>query len=352
MRCGPDNSRARGRAMTASTRRTRSQQPIDQYLLSEQQLEEIYETMLLARRLNERMLALNRQGRAPFFIGGTGQEAAQVGAAMSLKRGEDYLVPYYRDLAMNLVFGMSAREAMLNLLAKKDDPHGGGRQMPSHWGVGSRKVVTGGSVVATQLLHAAGIALAAKMSSDPIVVLTCCGEGSTSKGDFHEALNFAQIHRLPVIFYVQNNGYAISESTEKEMPIAHVADRARAYNMHSASVDGMDAIAVYQTVKPAVDQARRGGGPFLIEARCYRLGAHSSDDDDSRYRPKAELEEWTQKDPITLFRRRVETDKVFPPEELDEIEERITAEVQDAVEWATNQPDPAPEDALGFVYRE
>jgi 2-oxoisovalerate dehydrogenase E1 component alpha subunit len=338
--------------MTASTRRTRSQQPIDQYLLSEQQLEEIYETMLLARRLNERMLALNRQGRAPFFIGGTGQEAAQVGAAMSLKRGEDYLVPYYRDLAMNLVFGMSAREAMLNLLAKKDDPHGGGRQMPSHWGVGSRKVVTGGSVVATQLLHAAGIALAAKMSSDPIVVLTCCGEGSTSKGDFHEALNFAQIHRLPVIFYVQNNGYAISESTEKEMPIAHVADRARAYNMHSASVDGMDAIAVYQTVKPAVDQARRGGGPFLIEARCYRLGAHSSDDDDSRYRPKAELEEWTQKDPITLFRRRVETDKVFPPEELDEIEERITAEVQDAVEWATNQPDPAPEDALGFVYRE
>jgi len=342
----------RGLEVTSRTRRPRSKQTIEHYLLSEHQLEQMYETMLLARRLNERMLALNRQGRAPFFIGGTGQEAAQVGAAMALRQGEDYLVPYYRDLAMNLVFGMTAREAMLNLLAKRDDPHGGGRQMPSHWGVAARRVVTGSSVVATQLVHAAGIGLGAKMCNDPIVVLVCCGEGSTSKGDFHEALNFAQIHRLPVIFYVQNNGYAISESTEKEMPIAHVADRARAYNMHSASVDGMDAIAVYQTVRPAVDQARRGGGPFLIEARCYRLGAHSSDDDDTRYRPRAELEEWTSKDPITLFRHRVETDQIFPAAELDEIEARITAEVQDAVEWAANQPDPEPEDALGFVYRE
>jgi 2-oxoisovalerate dehydrogenase E1 component alpha subunit len=338
--------------MAARTKRQRSHEPIEGYLLSEQQLEEMYSTMLLARRLNERMLALNRQGRAPFFIGGAGQEAAQVGAAMALRRGEDYLVPYYRDLAMNLVFGMSAREAMLNLLAKRDDPHGGGRQMPSHWGIASRRVVTGSSVVATQFVHAAGIGLGAKLSDDPIVVLACCGEGSTSKGDFHEALNFAAIHKLPVIFYVQNNGYAISESTDKEMPIKHVADRARAYNMHSASVDGMDCIAVYQTVRPAVDQARRGGGPFLIEARCYRLWAHSSDDDDSRYRPKAELEEWTQKDPITTFRQRVVDDHIFPPEDLDEIEARIDDEVRDAVEWATDQPDPEPEDALGFVYVE
>jgi 2-oxoisovalerate dehydrogenase E1 component alpha subunit len=213
-------------------------------------------------------------------------------------------------------------------------------------------VVTGSSVVATQFVHAAGIGLGAKLSNDPIVVLACCGEGSTSKGDFHEALNFAAIHKLPVIFYVQNNGYAISESTDKEMPIKHVADRARAYNMQSASVDGMDCIAVYQTVRPAVDQARRGGGPFLIEARCYRLWAHSSDDDDSRYRPKAELEEWTQKDPITTFRQRVVDDHIFPAEDLDEIEARIDDEVRDAVEWATDQPDPEPEDALGFVYAE
>lgn len=339
--------------MTATrTRKERSRKTIDEYLLSEHQLEEMYYYMLLARRLNERMLAMNRQGRAPFVIAGAGQEAAQVGAAMALKKGEDYLAPYYRDLGMNLVLGMTAREAMLNLLGKRDDPNSFGRQMPSHWGNTERRIVTSSSVVATQFLHAAGIALAAKLSKDPIVVLTCCGEGSTSKGDFHEALNFAAIHKLPVIFYVQNNGYAITESVEKEMPVEHVADRARGYAIQSAVVDGMDGIAVYQNVRPAVDQARRGGGPYLIEAKCYRLWAHSSDDDDSRYRPKAELEEWTKKDPVTTFRNRVESDGIFPREDLDEIEQRVEDEVRDAAQWAMMQPDPTPEDALGFVYKE
>ncbi len=334
------------------TRRPRSHQTIDEYLLSETQLEDMYYHMLLARRLNERMLALNRQGRAPFVIAGAGQEAAQVGAAMALKVGTDYLAPYYRDLGMNLVFGMTAREAMLNLLGKRDDPNSHGRQMPSHWGSTERKIVTQSSVVTTQFLHATGIGLAAKLRKDPIVVLTSCGEGSTSKGDFHEALNFAAIHKLPVIFYVENNGYAISESNEKEMPLKHVSDRARGYAIQSATVDGMDGIAVYQTVRPAVDQARNGGGPFLIEARCYRLWPHSSDDDDSRYRPKKELEEWTKKDPLTLFRGRVETDGIFPREDLDEIEHRVEEEVRDAAQWAMMQPDPAPEDALGHVYKE
>jgi 2-oxoisovalerate dehydrogenase E1 component alpha subunit len=337
---------------TTRTRRERSRATIPEYLLSEGQLEEMFYYMLLARRLNERMLLLNRQGRAPFVIAGTGQEAAQVGAALALQKGVDYLAPYYRDLGMCLVLGMTAREAMLNLLGKRDDPNSHGRQMPSHWGSVERRIVTQSSVVATQLLHAAGIALGAKLRKDPIVVMTCCGEGSTSKGDFHEALNFASIHRLPVVFFVQNNGYAITEGTHKQMSIPQVADRARAYNMQSAVVDGMDAIAVYQTVKPAVDQARRGGGPFLIEAKCYRLGPHSSDDDDSRYRPKKELEEWSKKDPVKLFRERVESDHIFPPEDMDEIEQRVEDEVRDAAQWALMQPDPAPEDALGFVYKE
>lgn len=338
--------------VTRTSRPPRSRKTIDDYLLSEQQLEDMYYYMLLARKLNERMLALNRQGRAAFVIAGVGQEAAQVGAAMALKQGTDYLAPYYRDLGMMLVFGMTAREAMLNLLAKRDDVNSYGRQMPAHWANTPRKIVTQSSVVATQLVHAAGIALGAKLRNDPIVVMGCCGEGSTSRGDFHEALNFAAIHRLPVIFFVQNNGYAISETTEKAMPVDHVADRKRAYNMQGAVVDGMDAIAVYQTVRPAVDQARNGGGPHLIEAKCYRLWPHSSDDDDSRYRPKKELEEWAQKDPIKLFRERVESEGVFPREDLDEIEERIEEEVREAAQWALMQPDPEPEDALGFVYKE
>jgi 2-oxoisovalerate dehydrogenase E1 component alpha subunit len=332
--------------------KVRSSTPVADYLLSEQQLEEMYYHMLLARRLNERMLALNRQGRAPFVIAGAGQEAAQVGAGMALQKGVDFVAPYYRDLGMNLVLGMSAREAMLNLLGKRDDPNSHGRQMPSHWGNVARHVVTQSSVVTTQFLHATGIALAAKLRNDPIVVLTSCGEGSTAKGDFHEALNFAAIHKLPVIFFVENNGYAISESNAKEMPVPNVADRARGYGLRGQVVDGMDGIAVYQTVRPAVDQARRGGGPFLIEAKCYRLWPHSSDDDDSRYRPKSELEEWAKKDPLKVFRERVESDRIFPPQDLDEIEQRVDEEVRDAAQWALMQPDPAPEDALGHVYKE
>ncbi len=338
--------------MTTASQLDRPAATVGDYLLTEPQLEQMYYWMLLARRINERSLALNRQGRAPFVIAGAGQEAAQVGAAMALKPGVDYLAPYYRDLGMNLVLGMTAREAMLNLLGKRDDPNSHGRQMPSHWGLRSRNIVTQSSVVATQLVHAAGIALAAKLSNDPIVVLTGCGEGSTSRGDFHEALNFSAIHKLPVVFFIQNNGYAITERTEKSMATKHVADRARGYGMRGAVVDGMDAIAVYQTVRPAVDQARRGGGPFLIEAKCYRLWPHSSDDDDSRYRPKQELEEWTKKDPLTLFRQRVEEDGIFPRADLDAIEKRVDDEVREAAQWAFMQPDPAPEDALGLVYKE
>ncbi len=334
------------------TRKARSREQRHDYLLSEAQLEEMYFFMLLARRLSERMLILNRQGRAPFVIAGAGQEAAQVGAAMALERGTDYLAPYYRDLAMNLVFGMTAREAMLNVLGKRDDPNSYGRQMPAHWSSPARGIVTQSSVVATQLVHAVGIALGARLRGEQLVVMACCGEGATSRGDFHEALNFAAIHRLPVIFFVENNGYAISERTEKEMPVPHVADRARAYDMHAAVVDGMDCVAVYQTVKPAVDQSRRGGGPWLIEAKCYRLWAHSSEDDDSRYRPRKELEEWAKKDPITVFRERVLADGIFPREDLEEIEAHVEEEVRDAVEWALAQPDPAPEDALTHVYKE
>ena len=288
----------------------------------------------------------------PFVIGGAGQEAAQVGAAMALRPGVDYAAPYYRDLAVNLVLGMTPREAMLNVLAKRDDPTGGGRQMPAHWGSVERRIVTQSSVVTTQFLHAAGIAFAARTRNDPIVVYASCGEGSTSRGDFHEALNFASIKRLPVIFFVQNNGFAITSRNDKEMAIANVADRGRAYGIQSAIVDGMDVVAVYQTVKPAVEQARKGSGPVLIEAKCYRLWAHSSDDDDSRYRTKAELQEWAAKDPITVFRSQVVDDQIFPTENLEMIESRVESEVREATEWAMAQPDPEPEDALGFLYRE
>jgi len=338
--------------VTVRTGPEQSEGLLPQYHLTERQLEDMYYFMLLSRRLNERMLALNRQGRAPFVIGGAGQEAAQVGAAMALRQGVDFAAPYYRDLAVNLVLGMTPREAMLNALAKRDDPNGGGRQMPAHWGRVERRIVTQSSVVTTQFLHAAGIAFAGRLRDDPIVVYASCGEGSTSRGDFHEALNFAAIKKLPVIFYVQNNGFAITSRNDKEMPVANVADRGRAYGIQSAIVDGMDVVAVYQTVKPAVEQARRGGGPMLIEAKCYRLWAHSSDDDDTRYRTRDELQEWAAKDPITVFRGQIVEDQIFPTESLETIEARVDNEVREATEWAMAQPDPQASDALGHVYWE
>lgn len=325
---------------------------IPDYHLTRPQLQTMYRYMMLARRLEERMLTLQRQGQAPFIIAGVGQEAAQVGAGMALKIGTDYIAPYYRDLAMNLVFGMTAREAMLNALAKIDDPNSFGRQMPSHWGHRERHVLTQSSVVATQLLHAAGLALGAKLRNDPIVILTSCGEGSTSRGDFHEAMNFAAIHKLPVIFFIENNGYAITQVTKKAMATEHVADRAAGYGLRGQVVDGMDVVAVYHTVKAVVEEARRGNGPYLIEAKCYRLWPHSSDDDDTRYRPKAELEEWAKKDPINVFRDQLLQDGVFTEDELGKIDAEIVEEVRDATQWALAQPDPKPEDALGFVFKE
>ena len=210
-------------------------------------------------------------------------------------------------------------------------------------------------MVTTQLLHAAGIALAAKMRKKTrSSCLTSCGEGSTSKGDFHEALNFAAIHKLPVIFYVENNGYAISEPTEKEMPVPNVADRARGYGMQSAMVDGMDCIAVYQTVRPAVDQARRGGGPvpdrgevlppLAALQRRRRLAATAR---------RTSSRSGSKKDPLTLFRGRVEKDGIFPQARIStRFEQRVDEEVREAAQWALMQPDPEPEDALGFVYKE
>jgi len=337
-------------ATTADTGRTGGSHP--GYPLPGERLLEMYRYMVLARRLDERMMTLQRQGLAAFVIAGVGQEAAQVGAAMALRPGVDYVAPYYRDLAVNLVFGMTAREAMLNALGKRDDPNSHGRQMPAHWGNRARRIVTQSSVVATQLLHGAGIALGARLRGEELVVFASCGEGSTSRGDFHEALNFASIHRLPVLFFVENNGYAISERAEKEMAVEHVADRGRAYRMPSAVVDGMDAVAVYQTVKAAADQARRGGGPYLVEAKCYRLWPHSSDDDDTRYRPRAELEEWAKKDPLLVMRTRLLEDGIADEATLAALEAGVHEEVLAAAQWALQQPDPAPEDALGYVFKE
>ncbi len=322
----------------------------DQPSLSPQQLLSAHYWMTLARALDERMWALNRQGKAHFVISCCGHEAAQVGSALALRPGTDWVLPYYRDLGVMLVLGMTAREVMVQFLARDGDPCSGGRQMPNHWSYPRLKVVTGSSPVATQILHATGIALASKIKREPHVTAVYFGEGCTAEGDFHEGLNFAGIHRLPVVFFCENNGYAISVPQCKEMPVANVADRAGAYGMPGEVVDGMDLLEVYRAMRRAVDHARRGEGPTLIEAKTYRFVPHSSDDDDRTYRSREEVEQWKRRDPIELFRRRLFELGVLNESLLEETRRRIAREVDDATEYAEQLPYPPVESAFTHVY--
>ncbi len=269
--------------------------------LTDETVLEMYETMLLARKIDERMWLLNRAGKIPFVISCQGQEAAQVGAAFALDRDKDYILPYYRDMGVVLTFGMTARDLMLSGFAKAEDPNSGGRQMPGHFGQKKNRIVTGSSPVTTQVPHAVGIALAGKMEGKDFVTFTTFGEGSSNQGDFHEGANFAGVHKLPVIFMCENNKYAISVPIEKQLACENVSDRAIGYGMPGVTVDGNDPLAVYEAVKAAADRGRRGEGPSLIETVSYRLTPHSSDDDDRAYRPREEVEEAKKLDSIYTF---------------------------------------------------
>ncbi len=239
--------------------------------LAESDLIEIYYRMVLSRAVDERAWTLNRQGRAAFAISCQGHEAAQVGSAYPLRRGVDVLLPYYRDVGVVLSAGVTPRELMLAQLARADDPASGGRQMPNHFGHPAHRIFTRGSPVGVQIPQAAGAALAIRLKREPGIVVTWFGEGSTSEGDFHEGLNFAGIHRLPVVFICENNHWAISVPSHRQMPVASVAERAAAYGFPGVAVDGTDVLAVYAAAREAADRARRGDGPTLIDAQVYRL---------------------------------------------------------------------------------
>jgi 2-oxoisovalerate dehydrogenase E1 component alpha subunit len=318
--------------------------------LSDERALAIYEVMRLARAVDERMWLINRQGRAPFVISCQGQEGAQVGSAMALKPGYDWVAPYYRDAGVVLALGMTARDQMLSFFAKREDPSSAGRQMPGHFGSQRLHILTGGSPVATQLLHAAGIALASRIRKEDAVTITYFGEGASSEGDCHEAMNFAGIHKLGVIFVCENNGYAISVPQSQQMAIQNLADRAPGYGFPGVVVDGNDVLAVYQATRDAVTRARAGEGPTLIEAKTYRFTAHSSDDDDRRYRQAEEVAIWRQKDPIPRYQRYLREVGVLTDPVEAAITERVTAQVDDATEYAEQAPDPSPDDLLPHVF--
>ncbi|WP_342399294.1 thiamine pyrophosphate-dependent dehydrogenase E1 component subunit alpha [Weizmannia sp. FSL W8-0676] len=319
--------------------------------LSDREVLEMYEMMLLARKVDERMWLLNRSGKIPFVVSCQGQEAAQVGAAFALDRTKDYVLPYYRDLGVVLAFGMTARDIMLSGFAKAEDPNSGGRQMPGHYGQKKNRIVTQSSPVTTQVPHAAGIALAGKMEKKDFVTFVTFGEGSSNQGDFHEGVNFAAVHKLPVIFMCENNQYAISVPIEKQLGNPRVSDRAIGYGMPGVTVDGNDPLAVYEVVKEAADRARRGEGPTLIETLVYRFTPHSSDDDD-HYRAQEEVKTAKEKDPVVLFSRYLKEAGLLDGEKEKEIDARVMQTVNEATDYAEKAPYAKPEDTLRFVYGE
>ncbi|TDL34645.1 thiamine pyrophosphate-dependent dehydrogenase E1 component subunit alpha [Jeotgalibacillus sp. S-D1] len=320
--------------------------------LSNEQVLEIYKTMLMARRIDERMWLLNRSGKIPFVISCQGQEAAQVGASFALDTDKDYALPYYRDMGVVLHFGMTAKELMLSGFAKAEDPNSGGRQMPGHFGQKKNRIVTGSSPVTTQVPHAVGLALAGKMEKKDLVTFVTFGEGSSNQGDFHEGANFAGVHKLPVIFMCENNKYAISVPIEKQLACENVSDRAIGYGMPGVTVDGNDPLEVYRVVKEAADRARRGEGPTLVETVSYRLTAHSSDDDDRAYRSPDEVAKAKSLDPIITFGAYLKETKVMDDALEKEINDRIMKEVNEATEYAEKAPYADPESALKYVYAE
>ncbi|PSL51106.1 branched-chain alpha-keto acid dehydrogenase E1 component [Salsuginibacillus halophilus] len=320
--------------------------------LSDQDVLDMYEVMLTARKLDERMWLLNRAGKIPFVISCQGQEAAQVGASFALNRKEDYALPYYRDMGVVLSFGMTVRDLMMSGFAKAEDPNSAGRQMPGHFGQKKNRIVTGSSPVTTQVPHAVGIALGGKMKGEDFVAITTFGEGSSNQGDFHEGANFAGVHKLPVIFLCENNKYAISVPLEKQLACESVADRAPGYGMPGKSVDGNDPLAVYEAVKEAADRGRRGEGPSLIETVSYRLTPHSSDDDDRSYRTREEVEEAKKLDALYTFATYLREQEILTDEVETKLNEKIDAEVDEATEAAENAPYDDAEAALRHVYEE
>ena len=305
--------------------------------LSDADAVRMYRTMRLARKVDDRMFALNRQGRVPFVVGSSGHEAVQVSSAMALDPAIDWVLPYYRDMGVALAWGISLLDVFLATFARADDPMSGGRQIPNHWSAEKARVFTQSSPIGTQYPHAVGIAHGLRQTGEDGVVVVYGGEGSTSEGDWHEAMNWAGVHRLPVIFLIENNHYAISVPSTQEVA-GSIADRARGYDIAGRLIDGNDPLMVYRAMSDAIARARDGGGPTLIEAETYRYYAHTSDDDDRLYRTREEVDEWRRNDPVVTMKQYLIEERLLSDRAESEIESELDDELSEAVRLAESRP--------------
>jgi 2-oxoisovalerate dehydrogenase E1 component alpha subunit len=306
--------------------------------------------MCAAKALDDRMHMLVRQGRAPFVGSARGHEGIQVAATAAL-RPDDWAVLHYRGLGNAVTRGLTAREWMLAVFARAGDPLSAGRNIPGGCFSHPRlRIAPVSQVVATWIPKAAGIAYASRLRGDGAVTLCTFGDGATSKGDFHEGLNFAAIHKLAVVFVCENNGYAISVPLRLQAGNPAIVDRAQGYGMGGVVVDGTDIPACYSAAREAVAKARAGEGPTLIEARIWRINSHTSEDDQTRYRTPEELAEAAAHDPIVRFGEWLGERGWLSGEEAEAIRAELDREASDAADWAEQQPAPRQDDLTTHVF--
>ncbi|WP_368654685.1 pyruvate dehydrogenase (acetyl-transferring) E1 component subunit alpha [Ornithinibacillus sp. 4-3] len=310
--------------------------------LSDDDLKELMRRMVYTRVLDQRSIALNRQGRLGFYAPTAGQEASQLGTQFALEK-EDFILPGYRDVPQLIWQGLPLYQAFLF-----SKGHFHGNQMPEGLNAFSPQIIIG-----AQYVQAAGVALGMKLRGSKSVAITYTGDGGTSEGDFYEGLNFAGAYQAPAIFVVQNNRFAISVPVEKQTAAKTLAQKAVAAGMEGYQVDGMDVLAVYAVTKHARDKAINGGGPTLIETLTYRYGPHTmAGDDPTRYRTDDLDSEWEKKDPIVRFRKFLESKKLWTEEEENEVIEQAKEDIKEAIKKADTYPKQKTTDFISNMFEE
>ena len=297
-------------------------------------LAEACRQMILVRTMDERIWMMNRQGKVPIAASAQGHEAAQLGSLLAAQKdGDCFLFPYYRDLALKMAVGLTPRQVMLSFMGKEGDPYSGARQFPLQGADLPRRVIQISNVVAAGLTQSVGYALGCRMLGDDTVTICYFGDGATSQGETHEAMNFAAIHQLPIVFICENNKFAISTPQNSQMVIADVAARAEAYGFPGFVVDGLDFMACYEATREAIVHARRTG-PTLVEMKCERFMPHTTDDDDRRYRDRDVLDAARQRDPVVTFPADLVIRGIVSQEQVDGFRAEAVQQVNDATDFA------------------
>ena len=302
--------------------------------LTPDDLVEVCRQIILVRTMDERIWMMNRQGKVPIAASSQGHEAAQMGSLLAARKdGDCFLFPYYRDLALKMSAGLTPRQVMLSFMGKEGEPYSGARQFPLQGADLPRNIIQISNVVAAGLTQSVGYALACRMMGDQTVTICYFGDGATSQGETHEAMNFASIHKLPVLFICENNKYAISTPLDSQMVISDVAARAEGYGFPGFVIDGLDLIACYEATREGIDHARRVG-PVLIEMKLERFMPHTTDDDDSRYRDRDVLEAARQHDPAAVFPAQMLERGIVTQQQLDDFRADARQQVDDATDFA------------------